>query len=112
MNEFFKNITDVSPQKTNKPEEKYVTALRSIIGLTINQVEESIIGDLDDLIKKERKQGLDGYVHCLYRIMNRDVSWGLIMEAYRRNSILPPDKYKSLFGQTEKEGFFRGTVVQ
>lgn len=98
-NEFFKNITNQKPQ--GEDPQQHVATLKKLVGLTVQQVDQTLTDDLAQLIEKQMNNGVSGYLHCLSRLMRHDVAWEIVCAAYHRNDQKPPAKYAALFGRDE-----------
>ncbi len=63
----------------------------------VRQLDETIYVDIQDLIDKNKREALDGYVYCLSRIVSKSVAWKQIQKAFQDKKEKVPGKYFSLF---------------
>lgn len=80
-----------------------VSGLATLIGLTLSSYGEAMVEDLTMLLENGKRSAADGYVHCMYRLMKRDIAWQLILKAFATVNEKPPGKYASLFGEATTE---------
>lgn len=75
------------------------TNVAHLVGIVAKQLDETIYVDVQDMIDKNRREALDGYVYCLSRIVSKSVAWEQIQRAFQDKKEKVPGKYVSLFSQ-------------
>ena len=69
------------------------------IALGINSIGmvDAISSDILDMLKKNQRYSLDGYVYCLSRIISHATAWECIIQSYKTAGEAVPKKYQQLF---------------
>jgi len=81
----------------------YQATFAAALGLNTTGMIEVVISDLSQMIEKEQRHSLEGYIQCLYRIMSHKLAWDCITHAYTGKNETVPPKIKKLFGKNEDE---------
>lgn len=74
-----------------------------LIGMVAEDMGEIIISDIEGMIDKEYRAALEGYVLCLSRILDHNVAWKHICNAFKNKNEKVPGKYFAQFGKKEEE---------
>lgn len=95
------NSPDPEPPKSSPDEEKN----RTILGML--GVEQYMVGtisrDLKQLIKKDNRVAIDGYVLAMSRIMKHAAAWDCLVKAFTESGETVPQKFQSMFGKSESQ---------
>lgn len=81
----------------------YQATFAAALGINTSGMVEVVISDLGNMITKNQRNSLEGYIQCLYRIMSHKVAWECIVRAYTSKNEIVPAKVKKLFGRDEYE---------
>lgn len=96
-------------QETHSKEDT-ASAISGLLGITAENMGNTIIDDIASMIRKGYRDALEGYILCLSRIIRHSVAWKCIGEAFGKTGEKIPQKYYELFGQDpskipERKGF-------
>lgn len=70
-----------------------------ILGITAQDMKDTIIADIEAMIEKNYRPALEGYILCLSRIINHSTAWECIVEAFHSKNENVPGKYYNQFGK-------------
>lgn len=99
--DFIKSIESSAQQVKPKPEipPQQKEAIANLVGLVVSGFDETVISDLSTLIQQGRREGINGYVLCLSRVVRHELGWELVKKAFEQEKEKVPSKYNRLFGQ-------------
>lgn len=79
------------------------TNVSELLGLTIKDMEDTIVSDIAAMIEKGYRAPLEGYILCLSRIMKHETAWNHIVDAFRQQNEEVPKRYYPYFGRNLDE---------
>ena len=71
------------------------------IGINAIGMVEIIMHDIKEMISKEQRHSIDGYILCLSRIIAKDIAWKCIVRAFGDKGEPVPTRYQQLFERTQ-----------
>ena len=83
------------------PEKQMTVA--TTLGINSIGMVEIIIHDLKQMIEKEQRYSIDGYILCLSRIISKEISWRCITKAFSDQGEPIPSQYQQLFNRNEEK---------
>ena len=83
-----KRTSNINEQQTNAS---------AAIGILASQMTDTITDDISEMIERNRRQELDGYISCLSRIMNKKIAWKCILQGYAAKNEKVPTQYAAIF---------------
>lgn len=90
-------------QKENKTNtSKVASNIAAAIGITAIGMTDTIVNDIYQMLEKEQRYSLEGYVLCLSRIISHKLAWECIHTAFRKKGEPIPKKYFPLFHEEEE----------
>ena len=104
MSDFFKQFKPVNVSQQSDAKQ----LISKIIGLTMANLDNAVVDDICKMIEEDRREGIDGYVLCLSRVLRHDVAQDLIKKAFESKNEKPPAKYKLIFDTdvAQNQSFF------
>lgn len=98
MNNFLKDI-----QPSIEKENEVKQAIVNLVGLTLMNLDFAVHQDLCEMIEKGHREGIDGYVLCLSRVVRHELGWELLTKAFEEKGEKVPSKYQRFFGQAPNQ---------
>jgi len=99
MSDFIKQLReDISSEQPKPVPEKVDTAtISQALGILGSTMTEIITSDIGQMIERDMRKEIDGYVLALSRIMRHDLGWKCVQNAFASKQETVPSKYKPQF---------------
>ena len=88
---------DGLPKPSNQDAQMSVA---TALGINSISMIESIMHDIEEMIKGDKIYSLDGYILCLSRIISHKIGWECVNMVFTKMSMPVPSHFKVLFGQS------------
>ena len=72
-------------------------SLAATLGIASIGMVEIITHDISQMIEKEQRHSLDGYILCLSRIISKEIAWKCITRAFVIKGEPVPTKYQLIY---------------
>jgi len=88
---------DLAQESKPSPEKVDTATISQALGILGSAMTEIIASDIGQMIERDMRKEIDGYVLALSRIMRHDLGWKCIQNAFASKQETVPAKYKSQF---------------
>lgn len=116
-NSFSKNLREQfqntsAPDKDKTKETIAANEVSQMLGFIGSMAVDVVFSDLKQMIEKNKRTEIDGYVLALSRIMKHDIAFECIEHAFREKGEPMPKKYRSLFVVQKSQSKPKGITVE